>query len=1159
MLDKFNLPKIEEEILNFWEKNKIFEKSLNARKKGKKFVFYEGPPTANGHPHIGHAEMRAFKDVILRYKTVRGFFVPRHGGWDTHGLPVEIEIEKKLGLKSKKEIEQYGIAEFNRQCKESVWQYKDEWEKFTNRMGFWIDLDNSYITYQNDYMETLWWIIKRFWENKIFYKGYKIVPWCPRCGTALSSHELALGYKKVKENSIYIKFKLNNAPNTFILVWTTTPWTLPANTGLAIGPDIDYVKIKIKSSGENLILVKSRLAVVKDEYEILDEFKGESLIHLSYDPLFSIFKPTNNDFKIYPAKFVSVEDGTGVVHIAPAFGEDDYQLSKKVGLSTAFGVDLEGKIIADVPGKGLFVKDADKLIIEDLKNRNLLYKTELYEHDYPFCWRCQTPLLYYARSSWFVKMSELRNKLISNNQKINWVPEHVKEGRFGEWLKEVKDWNFSRERYWGTPLPIWHCEKCDSYDCIGSANELSDKAVVSGNKYFTLRHGEANHTKKDTIAGWSELKNPASASRLTEIGKKQVKKSTEQLKKLGGVDLIFSSDFIRTKETAEIVADVLNFDKKKIIFDERLREYNVGIFDGKKIKEHKAYFNNNQLREFTASAPEGETLNNVKKRMIEFLFELEKKYKNKKILIVSHGDPLWVFEAGIKGLENEKILKAHYSKVGELTKLDYKILPLNQDFVLDLHRPYIDGIKLKCGKCNGQMNRIPEIADVWFDSGSMPFAQAHYPFACVPNSKFQIPNSKLCIDYPADYIAEGMDQTRGWFYTLLAVATALGYEAPYKNVVSLGLVLDEKGQKMSKSKGNVVRPEDIISKYGADALRWYFYNINSEGDEKLFNEKNLLERHRRFIMTIWNCFTFYKTYAPKKVLKSSKISLLDKWILSRLADTAEKATLKLEKYDITEASRYLDAFIEDLSNWFIRRSRRRFQKPESKNDFNAAVFVLNKVLMDLSKLIAPFTPFFAEYLYKNLGGKKQSVHLEDWPKPMKSDKKLEVKMKSVRDFSALLLSLRASVGIKVRQPLGRARLLKSDLNKELISLIKNEVNIKDIEIVDRIVEENNWIDGNLNNIKASLNKNITQELKKEGDIREIIRNIQELRKSANLTPVHKAILSHSGGLDGLFKEFEVLIKDECLLKNIIEKLPDKPLAQKSLGIDGKVLEIAISL
>jgi len=1166
MLDKFNLPKIEEKILDFWGKNKIFEKSLRFRQKRKKFIFYEGPPSANGYPHIGHAETRAFKDVVLRYKTMRGFFVPRKGGWDTHGLPIEIGVEQELGLKSKKEIEKYGIAEFNKKCKESVWRYKSEWEKFTRRMGFWIDLEHPYITYENNYIETLWWIIKRFWEKKIFYKGYKIVPWCPRCGTALSSHELAQGYKRVKENSIYVKFKLNNAPNTFILVWTTTPWTLPANTGLAIGSDIDYIKIKIKSSGENLILAKARLAVIKDEYEILDEFKGENLIHLSYEPLFKIFEPNINDFKIYLANFVSVEDGTGVVHIAPAFGEDDYQLGQKVGLSTVFGIDLEGKIIVDVPGKGLFVKDADKLIINDLKNKNLLYKIELYEHEYPFCWRCQTPLLYYARSSWFVKMSELRQKLIANNKKIHWVPKHIQEGRFGEWLKEIKDWNFSRERYWGTPIPIWHCEKCNSYECIESIDELTNKAITSGNRYFILRHGEANHTKKDTIAGWSEFKNPTLASKLTEKGKQQIKKSAEQLKKTGGVDLIFSSDLIRTRETAEIVADVLNFDKNKIILDKRLREYNVGIFDGKKIKEHRAYFKNNRLREFTEPAPEGETLNDVKRRMIEFLFELEKKYKNKKIVIISHGDPLWILEAGIKGLENEQILKAYYPKVGELRELNYKALPLNQDFVLDYHKPYIDEIKLRCEKCGGQMNRIPEIADVWFDSGAMPFAQAHFPFDFDKN--WQKAFKKL--DYPADFIVEAIDQTRGWFYTLLAVATALGYEAPFKNVICLGLVLDDKGQKMSKSKGNVVKPNDIIEKYGSDAMRWYFYNINNAGDEKLFSEKSLLERYRRFIMTIWNSFVFYKTYAPKKINVNQHHnqhkfrSLLDKWILSRLTDTLEKTTLKLEQYDITEASRYLDNFVEDLSNWFIRRSRRRFQKPESKNDFNDAVLVLNRVLMNLSKMIAPFIPFFADYLYKNLAGKKQSVHLEDWPKFKKSNRNqnLEKEMFLVKDLSAKILAIRAINGIKVRQPLSQVKLKiknkKLKIRKELLELIKDETNIKKIEFTDKIKEGANWKINDYQDIQIALDIEITPELKKEGDIREIIRNIQELRKLANLTPSHKAILSYSGS-DYLLKEFEALIKEECLLKHIINKPLNKVLASKEIEIDSKKITLSIGL
>ncbi len=1154
MFDKFDLPKIEEEILNFWEENKIFEKSLKNRAKAKRFRFYEGPPYANGLPGIHHILSRSFKDIILRFKSMQGFLVERKAGWDTHGLPTEMEVEKKLNIKNKREIENsFGIKRFIEECKKNIFTYIKEWEIFTKRIGYWIDLKNAYITCTTKYIETLWWILKQIWNKKLLEKKYKVVPHCPHCETTLSSHEIAQGYKKVRENSVYIKFKIKNANNTFILVWTTTPWTLPANVALAVGVFIDYVKVRIKSNGENLILAKSRLGVVKEEYEIIDEFKGESLIHLIYEPLYQIDKYQQNDFKVYPADFVSTEDGTGIVHIAPAFGEEDYQLGVKYNLSTVFGVDLEGRIIADVPGKGLFIKEADKLIIEDLKKRNLLYQTELYEHDYPFCWRCGSPLLYYAKSSWFIKMTKIKNKMIENSKKINWVPEYIKEGRFGDWLKDLRDWAISRERYWGAPIPIWQCQNCGFYECIGSIEELKNKSYGSGNKYYFLRHGEADHILEDLNTGWLEFKNPAMISRLTKKGKRQIKEAANVLKKKGGVDLIFSSDLVRAKETATIVSEIV---KTPVIYDERLREYNVGIFSGKAIKEHKNYYKGDKLKEFSEAAPEGESLTDVKKRMMSFLLELEKKYQNKRILVVGHGDPLWVAEGGLLGLSDEEILNYPYIGIGELREMKYKPLPFNDNFELDLHRPYIDEIKLKCRKCGSKMERILEIADVWFDSGAMPFAQWHYPF----ENRDKIDKK---ISFPADFISEGIDQTRGWFYTLLAVSTLLNKGPSFLNVICHNLILDEKGQKMSKSKGNVIKPDYIINKYGIDAFRWYLYNINSEGDTKFFNEKHLLERYRRFLMTIWNCFTFYKTYAPKKIKKPLKISFLDKWILSKLANVSISVAEKLDKYHITDASRDLDSFVDDLSNWYIRRSRRRFQKPESKNELNTASYVLNKVLNDLSKLIAPFTPFFADYLYRNLDKKKESVHLENWPKFKKSyiDIKLEKEMNLVREISAAFLALRASAGIKVRQPLLIAQLKIKDkklrIKNDLLNLVKDEINVKKIEISDVRKEGQNWKKKNFNEFEIALNLEITSELREEGILRDIIRQIQEMRKEAGLKPYHLATLFFDGDRDFIKKNSKV-IKAECLIKNISPKPLPNPLVERSIEIDNRKFSLAIA-
>ncbi|MFA5747214.1 MAG: isoleucine--tRNA ligase, partial [Candidatus Paceibacterota bacterium] len=701
----FNLSKTEKQILRFWKKNKVFQKSIENRAPSKKksrrdFVFYEGPPTANGKPGIHHMEARCFKDVVCRYKTMQGFRVPRKAGWDTHGLPVELQVEKELGLKSKKDIEAYGVAAFNQKCKESVWHYKKEWELMTERMGYWIDLKDPYITYENDYIESVWAILKKIWDKGLLYKGYRVTPYCPRCGTSLSSHELAQGYKTVKENSVYLKFKAKDDDSANFLVWTTTPWTLPANTALAVGENIQYVKVEFEN--KFLILAQERLAVLGEHYQIVETFTGRELIEKysgGYIPPFAeVYRDAEGGeemkqrgaWKIYAADFVTTQDGSGIVHIAPSFGVDDYNLSQKYGFPGIFtSVDEQGKFSSDLARSknaeilvGKFVKSADPLIIEDLKGREILFKEELYEHDYPFCWRCGTPLLYYSKESWFIKMTELKDQLIANNQQINWIPESFKEGRFGEWLRDVKDWNLSRERYWGTPMPIWECSGCGKRICVGSLQELKD-------------------------------------------------------------------------------------------------------LSGKKLK--------------------------------------------------------------------------------------------------DPHRPFIDEVEIHC-ECGGKMKRVSPVVDCWFDSGSMPYAQWHYPF----ENKDKIDKKDF---FPADYIAEGIDQTRGWFYTLLAISTALGLGPSYKNVASVGILLDEKGLKMSKSKGNIVPPMETMEKYGADLVRLYLYTVNQVAEAKMFDIKGLEDLYRRFFMTLLNSVVFFETYT-KGVKFSADVPAgknpLDKWILSRFNGLAEK-------------------------------------------------------------------------------------------------------------------------------------------------------------------------------------------------------------------------------------------------------------------------------
>ncbi len=1155
-----SFPKLEQKILKFWKENGIFEKSILRRKKAPNFVFYEGPPTANGKPGIHSVEARVYKDIICRYKTMQGFKVLRKAGWDTHGLPVELEIEKKLGLKNKKDIEKFGIAKFNKLCKESVWNYKKDWEKLTERIAFWLDMENPYITYTQEYIETVWWIIKKIHDKGLIYQDYKVVPYCPRCGTSLSSHEVAQGYQRIKEPAIYVKFRIKNPEfkNSYLLAWTTTPWTLPANVALAANPGFTYVKVK--TGDDYLILAKERMESCGVKGEIIKEFKGKDLVDLRYEPLYLLDEENlKNAYKVISADFVSLGEGTGFVHVAPAFGEEDMEAIKNQNLKIKsknqddkfpilLTVDEEGKFILDVKKwAGLFVKDADPKIVEDLKNRNLLFREELYEHDYPFCWRCKSPLIYYAKQSWFINMQKVKKDLILNNQKINWVPAHLKEGRFGEWLNDIKDWAFSRERYWGTPLPVWECKSCKNSEVVGSTKDLLSQKFSSNNYYF-FRHGNSLRQIKNLSMCWPEK----IICPLTKKGEGEVKISAKKLKSQK-IDIIFSSDLLRTKQTAEIVAKETG---AKIIFDKRLREYNVGIFNGKPPELTWEYLTK-QKNIFLAKPPEGESLMQIQKRMYSFLKEVNKKFQNKNIVIISHELPLTILDGTLKGLSLEKILewrkqtKKNKIPTGKWREAKFASLPHNEKMELDFHRPYIDEVKFYCPKCEGIMERVLEVIDCWFDSGSMPFAQHHYPFE----------NQKL-IDkkeqFPADYISEAIDQTRGWFYTLLAISTLLDSGAPYKNVISLGHVLDEKGEKMSKSKGNMVDPWYIVDKYGADATRWYFYTINQPGDPKMFSEKDIDQALKRFILTLWNSYTFLGTYHSKKFSSTSSFrfskNILDKWIISRLNSLVREATQELDNYDVTGAARAIEKFvIEDLSQWYIRRSRRRFQRPETKKESEEASETLGFALSILSKITAPFIPFLSEEIYRQITeNKKQltnSVHLEYWPKVNKKsiDRKLEEKMGKIREIVARALAERAKAGIKVRQPLASLQIPKSkfQIPKELVELVKEEINVKKITFGKSL----------------KLDTKITPELKEEGTIREIIRNIQEMRKKANLKPKDRIKVWYSGDseLNNFLLRNKEFILAEAKVRNLTfgEKQKEIFDAESEIMVDQKKLWLAI--
>ncbi|MDP3975176.1 MAG: class I tRNA ligase family protein, partial [Candidatus Jorgensenbacteria bacterium] len=844
--EEFSLPAIEEKVLAYWRANRVFEKSLALRqaqgKKYKRFVFFEGPPTANGRPGIHHVLARAFKDIVLRYKTMRGFYVPRKSGFDTHGLPVEIEVEKELGLKSKKEIEKFGIAEFNKKCKESTLKYKDEWERLTERMGFWLDLKNPYLTYENRYMETVWWILKEVWKKKLLYRGHKVVPWCPRCGTTLSSHELALGYEEVEDTSVYVKFY---APKlrAYILSWTTTPWTLPGNVALAVNPNVTYVKAKVGK--ELYILAKECLSVITEPHEIVDEMKGKELVGVAYEPLFDVSAlKSKTSYKIYPASFVTTEDGTGVVHTAVMYGEDDYQLGMKVGLPARHTVDEAGKFMADVKGfAGLYVKapETEKKILGHLEKKGLLFKTEKYSHEYPFCWRCQTPLLYYARDSWFIAMSKLRAKLLSENKKINWVPAHLREGRFGEWLREVKDWAISRSRYWGTPLPIWQCEKCEATEVLGGREEIGKRLGNHGNRYLLVRHGFAENNLKGIVSGWPER----AMHHLTLEGRVEVERLAKRLLKENAT-VIYASDITRTKETAAILAKALRI--TKIQHDARLREVNTGEFSELHVADYRGFFTS-EREQFTKRPEGGETLSDVRVRVWDFLREIDAKHRGKTILIVSHQYPIWMLEMTMRGWSEDESLAAKeeggkdFVATGSAHEVPFRSLPRDTTGAADFHRPYVDEVTFSCTKCGAKMKRVPEVLDVWFDSGAMPFAQAHWPFA--QTEKLTTNNQQLT--YPADYISEGLDQTRGWFYTLLAIGILMGRGRSYKNVYVQGILLDKFGKKMSKSKGNAVDPWAMIQKYGIDAVRWFIYTGTRPGESIIFDEANVGKTLRQFI------------------------------------------------------------------------------------------------------------------------------------------------------------------------------------------------------------------------------------------------------------------------------------------------------------------------
>ncbi|MCL0079540.1 isoleucine--tRNA ligase [Dehalococcoidia bacterium] len=1062
---KPDFPILEERILAFWREQRIFQKSIEQRRDSPLFTFYEGPPTVNASPGIHHVLSRVFKDIFPRYKAMKGYWTPRKAGWDTHGLPVELGVEEELGFSSKTQIEAYGIERFNQKCRRSVSQHIKEWENLTERIGFWIDMDHPYVTFDNDYIESCWWLIKQLWDKGLIYQGYKVTPHCPRCGTSLSSHEVALGYKDTEDPSVYVKFQLvSRSPEgdhpdvyrrlctpkgaVYFLAWTTTPWTLPGNTALAVAPDAEYAVVECPASEEQLILAEALVEnVLRDNYRVIDRVRGDELAGLEYEPL---FRPSHFDvpaqrlghdcggelpetYPVISGDFVSLEEGTGIVHIAPAFGEVDYEAGITNRLYFVQPVDTQGRFTGSYPFAGLFVKDADRRIIKDLRSRGQLHRDETIRHTYPFCWRCETPLLYYAKPSWYIRTTAVKDKLIAGNKEINWYPEHIKHGRFGDWLENNVDWAFSRERYWGTPIPIWRCEACGETECIGGFEELKSKT-------------------------------------------------------------------------------------------------------------------------------------------------------------------------GVSGIKDES----------------------------DFHRPYADEITFTC-KCGKPMLRVPEVIDCWFDSGAMPFAQWHYPFE----------NQSLRSDgrFPADFICEAVDQTRGWFYSLHALAVCLFDQPCFRNVICLGHILDGEGEKMSKSKGNVVEPWQVIQSHGADALRWYLVTSSPPGNVRRFSNEAIVESMRRFLLRLWNTYSFFVTYAnidrfdPRESLE--RRSELDRWIISELNQLTDEVSQAMDRYDPTGAGRKIEGFVDDLSNWYIRRSRRRFWKSENDADKQAAHLTLYECLTILAGLLAPLTPFVAEEMYQNLVCSRypeapQSVHLLDFPTAdrAKIDAGLSADTKLVMKVAHMGRSARSKAGIKVRQPLSKAvvkvkaeaegeglrRLehqILDELNVKGMMVITDEGDLVDFEIKPNLTSLGPRYGRELPRIAAALaeldprevvpqaraggkvqvcgydllpedilistrarpgyaiaddggyivgiSTEISPDLAEEGLARELVHRLQTMRRSAEFDIADYIQTYYQGGatMQQVMKKFASYIKQETLSRELTEGAPPDGVYLEQHKIDGNEVVLAV--
>ncbi len=1106
----------EEKVLKFWQDSKIFEKTLAKPSPRGDYVFYDGPPFATGLPHYGHILAGTMKDVIPRYQTMRGYHVDRRWGWDCHGLPIEKLVQEENNLRTKKEIENFGIKNFSKAAKDSVFRYDKEWKEIVPRTGRFVDMENQYTTMSSNFMESVWWAFSELNKKGLVYEDFKAMHISPQLETPLSNFEVNSGYKDITDISVYVKFALEGEENTYFLAWTTTPWTLFGNVALAINQNIEYVKVKVENIF--LILTKSRLVEsMKDKkYEEIETIKGSDLIGKKYIPLFDYYSKKDdlqnkeNGWKIYHGDFVTTEDGTGIVHIAPGFGEDDLALGQKNKLPFVQHVNIDGSIKSDIPEfAGLQAKpkedptSTDILVLKKLATEGKLFAKEKVTHSYPHCWRTDAPLLNYALSSWFIKVTDYNQKMVKLNKKVHWVPEYVGERRFGNWLLNIKDWGVSRSRYWGTPMPIWKSEDGSEIEFLGSIQDIKDR-TKSSNIFYLMRHGEAEHNVGRFLN--SDNSTPA---HLTEKGKREIQDAANRFSNKN-IDLVYCSPLIRTRETADILMKSLNISSDKLIIDDRLKETQSGVLNGKTFEEYNSIYKS-FLDKFSQKPEGGESLTDIKRRVGDFIYEINNKHSNKNILVVSHEYPIWMMMSLNEGLDNIAASKMKESvedlvPTGSIREYNFAPIPHDDDYILDLHRPYIDEITFT--KDEKLMKRIPEVFDTWFDSGAMPYAVPHYPF-----EKTMEPATGLFglfkkrRKFPADFIAEGLDQTRGWFYTLLALNTALFGKSPYKNVVVNGLVLAEDGQKMSKRLKNYPEPNLVFNKYGADPVRYYMLSSGIVQAEPLnFSEKGVDEVYKKIISRLLNVVAFYDLYKDQNsvpiAISGEFKNVLDRWVIARLNQVLKETTDAMENYELNTACRTFFDFVDDLSTWYVRRSRDRF-KNENNDDRKSAIETIYFVLNEFSKIMAPFMPFTAEMVYQrvnnlNYSDINRSVHLELWPEIKSINQKILSDMATVRNLVSISLLERDKFGIKVRQPLRtlKINIPPTDISAELIELIKDEVNVKEV-IPDQTLGEQ----------KVQLDTIIDDELKQEGIVRELNRFIQSLRKDKKLLPNDKIILS----------------------------------------------------